>query len=402
MHKYPELEKKKKTGFPIAVEIVGAVNKTRHRFGIPFDLPLKLTSYREAESIFQDLSGRGWKNINIKLNGWFNHSIEHTVPVKIKLISELGSMKNFKKMILAAEQNGHTIFPEADFLFIYKKGLFDGFNLYRDAARYVNRKRIEKYPYSFVWFGERTKWGNIRQIARPAAMLNMIDVYSGKAAGLGLHNIAFRSMGSRLSGDYNEKRKVSREAAMKLRQEKLSELAADGKKIMLNEGFEYTVPWTSFITDMALDDNSFGITDCSVPFYQIVIHGLVPYTGRAINLAEDYKYNLLKTIESGAGIYFSFMIEETAALQETKFRQFYANEYGKWINDADTLYRRFSADFMGLYDQEITDHVILSSGLTMTQYEDGTEVIVNYGKTPRNYKGSVVEAGGYTVLRKDY
>jgi hypothetical protein len=169
---------------------------------------------------------------------------------------------------------------------------------------------------------------------------------------------------------------------------------------MLLAGHAYAAPFADFIADMALDDQSFGITDVPVPFYQIALHGLVPYTGMAINLAEDYTRHLLKTIESGAGLYFSFMTEETAILQETKFRQFYANEYGKWVRDADALYRQFTADFGHLFNQAITDHVILSSGVTMTGHDDGTRVIVNVNSFAVDYYGRYIGANSYVVSRQ--
>jgi hypothetical protein len=285
--------------------------------------------------------------------------VEHSVPTRVKLISELGGKKDFQRLLAGAEKNGYAVYPEADFLFMKDTKPFDGFSLYRDAARYVNRERIQKYPYSFVWFGERIRWGKLSYLARPVFMMSLIDGFRQKAGRLGIQNIAFRSMASKLAGDYNEKRAVSREASMKLRQEKLSLLSGLGTGILLNTGFAYAAPWADFITDMAIDDQGFGITDVSVPFYPMVLHGLVPYTGRAINLAEDYTLNLLKTVESGAGLYFSFMTEESAVLQETKFRQFYANEYGKWAGDANALYRKFTADFAGLYSQAIVNHAIL-------------------------------------------
>jgi hypothetical protein len=380
VNKFPALATRQVTesGVPVVVEIVGAVNKTRHRLGLPADLPLKLTSYRQTESMIQDFAALGWRNVRVKLTGWFNRSVEHSVPTRLKLIGELGGAKDFRKLAAAAQENGFGLFPEADFLYIKDKKPFDGFSLYRDAARYANRERVERYPFSFVWFGERTQWGKLSYLARPAKMMAMIDGFARKGGRLGLRNFAFRSMGSKLSGDYHEKRAVSREAAMKMRQEKLTQLRESGTGILLNGGFAYAAPWASAITDMAIDDQYFGITDAAVPFYQIALHGLVPYTGRAINLAEDYTKNLLKTVECGAGLYFSFMAEETAVLQETKFRQFYANEYDKWIGDADALYRQFSADFAGLYSQAIADHALLSPGVTLTEYEDGTRVMVNF------------------------
>ena len=400
LKKHPSLNGRKVNDVPIAVEMVGAVNKTQHRIGIPVDRPLKLTSYKEMKNMIDDFAGFGWKNVNLKINGWFNRSVDHSVPTKIKLISDLGSKRNFRDIIAAADNNNYKLFPEVDFLFIKDIGFFNPYSLYRDSARYVNRKRIEKYPYSFVWFGERTRWGKLSQVVRPASMMSMIDGFVKKSSKLDINNIAFRNIGAKLSGDYHEKRIVSREAAMNMRYKKLEELNSAGVGILIHTGFEYTLPWADIIVDIPVNDQGFGITDYAVPFYQIALHGLVPYTGRAINLAEDYSKNLLKSIESGAGLYFSFMTEETSILQETKFRQFYANEYEKWVKDADALYRKFSAQFGHLYSQAIIGHQVLSPDVTLTEYEDGTRVIVNISNNAFNYNGAIINKDDYIILRR--
>jgi len=399
--KYPELGKTKIDGVPVAVEVVGAVNKTRHRLGIPFDLPLKLTSYEDTVSIVNDLAGFGWKNVKIKLNGWFNRSVDHSVPTKIKLISELGTKKDFQNIISTANKNNFEVYPEVDFVLMRDVKQFSGFSLYRDVARFINRERAQHYPFSFVWFGERKMWGKLNYVARPSSTVRMIDNFVPKAANLGIKNIAFRNYGSKLTGDYHEKRHVSREASIGIRQKKLGELKNSGTEVLINTGFDFAAPFADIITDVMLDDQYFGITDTAVPFYPIVLHGLVPFTGKAINLAEDYSKNLLKSVESGAGLYFSFMKEETSELQETKFRQFYANEYDKWVGDANALYRQFTADFGKLYNQAIVDHRILSHGVSLTVYQDGTEVVVNISDNDWTYQngGIVVKANSYSVVK---
>lgn len=397
--KYPGLQKRADGGVPAAVEITGAVNKTQHRAGLPLDLPLKLTSYREAEDMIRGFASFGWKNLRVKLIGWFNGSVDHSVPSGIKLIGKLGGRGDFRELGETAARSGYDFYAEADFLYMRDNSLFDGFGLYHDAARYVSRERIELYPYSFVWFGERDQWGKLSYLARPAYMMELIGGFTARAGRLGVKNIAFRTIGAKLAGDYNEKRPVSREASMNMQGEKLAELKRSGTGLLVNTGYAYAAPYADFITDMALDSQGFGITDVSVPFYQIALHGLVPYAGRAINLAEDYTRNLLKTIEGGAGLYFSFMTGETAILQETKFRQFYANEYGKWANDADTLYQKFTRDFGGLFSQYIENHEILAPNVTVTEYGDGTKVVVNAGDTFWDYQGLRIGADDYAVIR---
>jgi hypothetical protein len=398
---YPVLQGRHVTGgIPTAVEIIGAVNKTQHRLGLPMDLPLKLTSYKETEKMIKDFNGFGWENVHVKLNGWFNRSVDHTVPAKINLIKPLGSKKDFEHIVSAAEKNNFAFYPEVDFMFMRDVKAFSGFNLYSDAARFVNRERVQRYPYSFIWFGERKLWGKLNYLARPATTQRMINNYQKQARKFKIQNIAFRNMGSKLAGDYHERRHISREASMLLRQKKFEEMYNADNKILIHSGFAYAVPWASIITDMILTEHSFGITDASVPFLPIVLHGIVPYTGTAINLAEDYTKNLLKTIESGAGLYFSFMTEETAELQETKFRQFYANEYGKWAGDADALYKKFKADFGHLYNQQIVNHIILAPDVTVTEYEDGTRVVVNASDNAYNFNGNNLSADSYIVLNQ--
>jgi hypothetical protein len=368
--------------------------------GIPFDLPLRLTSYQEAASMVEDFARMGWTNVSIKLNGWFNRSVDHSIPTRIRLINELGSTRDFRNLLAVAERNNFEVFPEVDFFLMRDTKPFDGFSLYRDVARYINRERMQRFPYSFVWFGERHQWGKLNYVVRPEVMMSMIDNFIEEAEPLGIRNVAFRNIGSRLAGDYNERRHVSREASMRMRQQKLAEFNRAGNGVMLLAGHAYAAPFADLIVDMVLDCQGFGITDVSVPFFPIVLHGYVPFTGRAINLAEDYTKNLLKTIESGAGLHFSFMKEETAVLQETKFRQFYANEYDKWVGDADALYRMFTADFGHLYNQAIVDHIILSRGVTVTEYEDGTRVVVNASDAAWDYNGRIINADSYIVLRR--
>ena len=47
----------------------------------------------------------------------------------------------------------------------------------------------------------------------------------------------------------------------------------------------------------------------------MALHGLVNYSGAAINLADDEKENILKSAESGAGLYFTYIAEKTSVLQ---------------------------------------------------------------------------------------
>jgi hypothetical protein len=395
---HPHLQKAETSSVPVAVEILGAINKNQHVLGVPVDQPFSLTTYNQAADIISNMTDRGFGEVNYRLVGWFNRSILHEIPTNVNLISRLGSTRDFRNLISAADENDSEIFLEADFLFMRNNKAFNSFNLNRDGSRYINRKRVETYPYSFVWYGEMDWWGVKANMARPSYMMNLIDGFMTQIASHGANNVAFRTIGNNLAGDYHERRFVSREGAMNMQVDKLRELRNGGHNIMIQSGYSYAAPYADFITDIPLSSQGFGILDHEIPFYQIVLHGLVPYAGRPVNLAEHNEMNILRSIESGAGLYFAFMHESPAVLQTSRFHTFYANQYDTWIDTAETLYREFSEQVGDIYNQFITDYVILSRDVSLTRYENGVQVIVNKSNAPFTHEGNVVGAKNYIVI----
>jgi len=399
LDRHPHLEKSAESAVPVAVEILGAVNKNQHILGVPVDQPFAMTTYKQAADMVSDMTARGFGEVNYRLVGWFNKSILHEIPTSVNLISRLGSTREFKNLISTASANDSEIFLEADFLFLRDNKPFNGFNLNRDGSRYINRKRVETYPFSFVWYGEMDWWGKKANMARPEFMMDLIDGYMAKIASFGASNVAFRTIGNNLAGDYHERRFVSREASMNMQVEKLRELNASGSGIMLQSGYSYAAPYADFITDIPLSSQGFGILDEEIPFYQIVLHGLVPYAGRPVNLAENYEQNKLRSLEAGAGLYFTFMHESPAELQTSRYLTFYANQYSTWIDTAEAVYKEFSEQVGDIYNQFITDYIILSENVSLTEYENGVRVIVNKSNAPFRYDGNTIDAKDYLVIR---
>ena len=402
IEKHPHLEKPAESTVPVAIEILGAVNKNQHILGLPVDQPFKLTSYKEATDIVNDLRARGLDEVTYRFTGWFNRSVQHDVPTSVKLISQLGSRKDFENLISTVNQNNSSIYLEADFLYMRGNKPFNSFNINRDAARFLNRERIEVIPYSFVWFGEMDfQWVRTAYLARPEYMMGLIDGYMSKITDWGANNVAFRTIGNNLAGDYHLKREVSREASMNTQVDKLRELHAAGNGIMLQSGYAYAAPYAGFITDIPLTWQGFGILDEEIPFYQIVLHGLVPYSGRPVNLAEDYDLNKLRLLESGAGLYFAFMNESPAVLQTSRYLTYYANQYSAWADTTEELYAEFTEQVGDIYNQYITDYVMLANNVSLTEYENGVKVVVNKSDVDYHFTeaGRTIEARSYFVIR---
>ena len=235
-------------------------------------------------------------------------------------------------------------------------------------------------------------------LLRPSVCVTLMQSLADYAGNLNV-GVGFEDVGYMLSGDYNPRRAVSREASMEMQIEKLAEIRAAGTPIVMPVGNEYVLPYASLITDLNLNGKDYLLIDQKVPFYEIAIHGLVDYTGSAINLTGNAVDTVLKCAETGAGLSFTFFAEDADILQGTEYMDFFGANYDGWKDKANAFATRYEKEMAGLNNQYITEHRILADGVTATVYEDNTVVYVN--KTTAEYTdGSVkIPAKDYLVER---
>jgi hypothetical protein len=401
--KYPSLTRSEESGLPAVLGLIGAIDRGTNIMGFPVIRPYALTTYEEAAGIITDYKNSGMDNLRVNYAGWFNGGVVHDAPLNINLISGLGNKKSFGNLITAAESAGAELFMEADFTFISNLNLFNGFGVNRDSAKRLSRELVELYPYSFVWFGELDIGSYSDRyeyyLATPDYTAKAIDGFYKDLNALGGKNVSFNSIGRSVNSDLNVKKQVtSREAAVR-HQAKLQELRDQGAELMVHGGFVYTVPYVDFIVDMELESKNFNIIDESIPFYQIALHGFVPYTGAPLNLAADFDRSVLKAVETGAGLQFMFMSATGEELQDTNYTRYFGSDISRWGSRPVELYGRLNGQLGHTVNLHITGHGKLAPQVYLTEYEDGTKVVVNYTAEPFTYEG--VTAGGldFAVLR---
>lgn len=398
--RYPELDKNSDQSLPLTVELVGAIETVENRMGFPVTVSRELTSYKEAAQILDDFVAAGVSNLDMKYIGWFNDGVHHKVPTKVKLISELGSKKNFKSLVTKANEAGADLYLESYVEFAYKNTLTDGFRTNRDSAKYVTKELAELWDYAPVYYAlEDYEDDTLRYLVKASYTNKLIDSLVSSIKKYGAENVSFADLGKLLGADYNPKKIVTREETMKLQQEKLAQLKANGNGVMVYTGNLYAVPYVDTVLDMDLVGKQYGIIDYAVPFYTMVLHGLVNYSGAAMNLAPDKETAWLKSIETGAGLYFTFVDASSSVLQETDYTYLYGAEYDLWKDEAVAMYEEYNAALGGVFNQFITGHRYLADGVTETTYEDGTKVYVNYNYTDYSSDGVTVAARNYTVKK---
>lgn len=391
-----EMVKKEDTSTPVVVEVVGAVDKVQQVLGFPKSVPLPLTTYKEAYDMIDQMSQSGFENMAVKLTGWANGGVRQSVLNKVDLVSKLGSKKELQKVINYTKSCNIPFYMDGVVEFAYNSDIWEGFIAFRDAAKYASDEKVELYNFSLIWYGEET-WNDSHYLLKPEKRQQMINNLKDATLKYGATGVSFRDAGNYLSADYNTKDVVTREESLRQFVESAKNIKDSGLSIMINHGNEYAVGYADYVTNMDLKGSQYTILDESIPFYQIALHSYVNYTGEAVNLAKDYQQCILESAESGASLYWVFMKEEAIILQDTLYTQYYGADFDSWYEKALDIYREYEGKLGHTFNQKIVDHKLLSEDVTVTVYEDGTKVYVNYGSYDYNGSGITVSARSYSV-----
>lgn len=389
----PQLNRTVSSEAHTVIELVGAIDKVQQRFGVPTNVPIPLTNYKQAADLTEKLIGESFPNLSIRYAGWMNGGLNQSILNDIRLMSEMGSTKDLRAFTKLAGDAGIPLYLDGLTCFARDSGLLEGFVVMRDAARHTTREEAEIPEYSAIWYGEQ-EWRDNYYLLKPSLIMKGVDVLSGAAGEYGATGVSFRDVGNLLSGDYDPKNFVTREQARLTQQEKLTALREAGQLVMTRSGNDYAALLSDMVTDIDLDGTSYHVIDQFIPFYPAALHGSVPYTGVAINLADDREELLLCSAENGASLQFSLMASNVQELQDSWFSDYYGADASIIYDDMVALVNTYNERLSGTFDQQMTAHK-REGNVTMTEYENGIRVYVNYGYTDATVDGVLVPARDY-------
>lgn len=333
--------------------------------------------------------------LHLKYTAVLNNGLKQTSLQKIRLMSELGSAKELRALAQQVTSAGAGFYLGGYGSTVLDTGLFDGFNENSDAIRNTLSDIVEATPYNIVTYRQVTadKYYILNKQACRTAMENLATA----AGEYGFTGVAFEDVGSRVSSDFNRETPTTRDSMARSQSEALAQFKQNGQSIMLSGGNDYAAVYADFVLNMDLSGSSYDLVSRQVPFYQIALHGLVNYASEPINMAESYETNLLKSIETGAGLYFVFAEISPMDLQMTEYSVYSSAQFSLWKDTLETLYRQLNEDLGHTYSLRIVDHQYLTEKVTVTVYEDGTRVYVNYGTEDFAVPGGTVKGTDYLV-----
>lgn len=397
------------------IELIGAYNHDTAFLGVGYTEMKAITTFEQCGELIKKLSEAGIKNISVNYKGWANNGLRNTVYNKAKVLKELGGKKGLASLQTLADELGVNLYFETELMYVYKDTMFDGYSSLNDASRMVTRDIAYHYQYdpiskkayenavSVQMFASSTKYGksNTATIVSPSAIYDIRDEKgaNGNANKVladlikyGVKGVSLGSMSRNLTGNYKvndfwDRGQVAEAYAS------VAKLYGEQLNVMGKGVNSYMLPYVDSIFEISNTSSKFNLADASVPFYQMVIHGSVQYSGEPINLNGDPTLVYLQAVEAGSGLYYRWCYEPNSEVKDLVFEGMYSLSYVSWLDSAIEMYKKYNDLLNDTSSAFITAHEILNENVNKVTYSNGVVVYVNYGETDYTAAdGTVVKA----------
>lgn len=382
------VEKKSSSGrSPLYVELYGGVLKKKPVFGIPVTLGSPVTGFSEAAEIVTELKNAGADDMVISYKNWTDDGISNKVDTGASPSSRLGGKREFSKLTEIIDENNFSFYPVADNRLFYSG---NGYYSFSDTCVRVSGaySRIVSYDRAY---GIPDGFRKNMSLLSPEYFGEIFDKIAGSYENSGVTGVSPGDLTTVLYGDYGKK-KLSRAKTMKLVTESFSALDDSLENgILANGANAYALPFAEHITNVPMYSGRFDIFNEDVPFYQAVVHGLIPYSSTAANASPDPADFLLRSAATGSLLNYDLIYADAVELKDTEFDNlFYAN-YSSRTAEAGSAYELLKPLFSKTADSFITGYKTENDGNTITtDYSCGTSVKVDMTAGTVSFDGQVI------------
>lgn len=388
-------EKTMEQELPFYVEYIGAIDKPKTFLGIKYNAVETVTTYEQAEEITSLLKQNGVDDISVIYSGWMDGGLHGTASSGVK--AESGLKKGGESLSDLQDYMSHeavSLYMTADLQYVYKDGVLDGYSSIRYAPRYFDNTVVKINAYGLA---SRVTEDTFANLISPF-YVNEIAQKLGR--GLQKKNVSGVNMGSiswELFSDMQSSAYADRQMAEKENCAAMQSLQDAGQSLLGDNANAYAFTYAEEVINVPFYSNNYRILDEEVPFYEMVLHGYIPFAGEALNLTDDYETALLKSAESGAGMYFKWIYAENTVLKDTEYDDLYSVNYEAWLAQATEDYARMNRELGRLSCCEIVSHVYVQEDVSKVIYENGSCVYVNFSKEDVTVDGILIPSRDYVV-----
>ena len=347
--------------------------------GILGDTFIPMTTFPQAEEILSWLRENGVEAMDVTYSGWSKRGESVAYPDRFPAAGALGGNGGLKALTeKAASLNARIYLRDNHLLIQQTRGLSLGSNTVHN---------IQGYPL----FGGA--------FANSGFMTSSYERSLSEYRALGIAGLQEEGVGSLLMTDYAAGSAMSCREVRDAQRTLLERMVQDFGSLRLTSGSAYALVDGAVLTEMP-NSSYLTMLDEHVPFYPLALHGLVEYLcGDYMDFYEQ-RSQLLQAVALGGSVSFTLSWEGTEKLAYADTAAYYSTAFPLWREDVLAVWQELIPYLTATRSQAISDFSTLVSGVTLTTYENGTQVLVNNTDQAYAFGGESVAAQSFRLLER--
>lgn len=364
----------------VNIEFIGTVGVKKKFLGFPYNTLEGVTTYQNAEQILKEL---GIDNVDIKFTNALSGGKWQKSASAVKISSALGNKKEFEKLKSVSGNISFAFYASRQKSASKSK-----------SAMSIGGEIVRVYEYDLISRLKNTSKSMVQLSARLLDKNAEGVIKSAEKNNIDALNIL--DIGYLLSSDFNSKSPMDRNEARSETQDYFKKLSSN-IRISVDCGSIFSLPYASDIWNIPVSNSEYKIFDESVPFYPLVVRGLLPIITEPVNTADDMQTQFLKTVEIGGELQYSWYYSKAENIQDYT-EDYYNRDYRDTIAQAKKYAQRLSElrDVTG--QSIIIAHERAEADFICVTYECGVRVIINYGNKQASFEGNEIQPQDYIIL----
>ncbi len=362
---------------PFFLTLTGAASKSLG----PIKYLSTLTDFEQAKDMLTRMKSKGINDINVRYAGIFSGGLDSEDIDGASVLMRLGGTDKLSELY--------------DYISTQKMSLYLDINLLTSASNFSSGNAIDIKEKDSTYIPESPLADEMdeavseRKFRKLGKLSKLIASVLSDTRYYSFNGYCLNDVGSVLYSDFSSGG-LLREAATDEISKAIAPLST-GHSTMAETGNFYMLKNIDSIINIPVKSTvPQSGAYFSIPFVQLILHGIVDYSGDPINTSINLEETLLKYIEYGACPHFEWNYESLTS--QTQNDKFY---YDNTINAAADFYAEANETLNDLRDARMTDHYEVDDGVFCTEYDTGSMVYVNYTDSDFSTLGVVVESRSF-------
>ena len=361
------------------VTVMGGTVKKQSVLGFPVDMQTVATSYEEALEIVQKLKELGVDGITLTYNDFNDSGVTGKISDGVNYSNKLGGKDAFNQLYGYIKNNGFTLYPEVDIMEYVRSGY--GYSFTLNSSKRITNAYATQTAFELAFGTPDTEVKPHWTILSPYYWPDLFRKVTESFTKEGIDTISLNQATSVLYSDFGRRNSqgeehILRNDAMNMLVDGYKQLTGAGISMIAQECNAYALPYVSAITNVPMYSSNYDLFDYDVPFYQMVIHGYIPYSSKPANASSNKEELLLLSMLTGAGVHYEFMYHSPNDFTDSMYDAYFYANYEGWLKFAAEDYKLFNS-VSNLSDKTITKYERNADKNYTATYSDGTVITVD-------------------------